>query len=154
MSPFLARFCLKAVHFPPGCAQMLFALHSCRCAILDLFISSFCHLVNSFLDPFAWEQAICRIGSHFERSLVCPLSSSHSTLHSSSFCMWWLKWPTERNKFRWWYCGAAAGLCPSPVPRYFSITGSLGCTRWVSTQVTTQGWEDAVRDHSLGTRKA
>lgn len=25
---------------------------------------------------------------------------------------------------------------PSPVPRYFSTTGNLGCTRWVSTQVT------------------
>lgn len=37
----------------------------------------------------------------------------------------------------------------SPVPRYFSITGNLGCTRWESTEVTTTlRWEN-VKDHPL-----
>lgn len=51
---------------------------------------------------------------HILGSLVGPLSSPWGTLHSPSFCMWGLKWPTERSNFRWWFCGTAADLCPFP----------------------------------------
>lgn len=59
VSAFFAKLCPKAMPFRSSHARMPFALCSCRCAVSDLFIFSFCHLANSFLDVFAREQGVC-----------------------------------------------------------------------------------------------